>query len=608
MKSEHDLLFTRDFMSKITDFSLYLETLLEIKNENILFLTAVRDTVGFYFSDRHNILWKRLGFKSTLLNKHWNGYLAVTDFKNITHEDLGEDNKSVFFETDVDPLTHISMFSSPWTDQNTAEIKINEEEYCDNFRGFNIVLYDLSLHTFIDVASFDTHTPEIVRLKRDAIHPVGKIIERLKINNILPQNKSCDGINDFFTTEPEKQEPLSYSEKKYGVTKIEVRIIFFGFAGIWNCIRSLALEFAKDEKYHLVVIVCYDTDGQASKLQVVANDGLEFIDVRDYDFDLDKVDIWITNAWNDRVFDDINFASRTDRKLFITLNPTLINGGMPAYEFFEQLRLLSDISDFVIISELIYDTLKNKKELIENVVPMKLPQFDSFYEKIYSNSESYQNILNDNPNSHKNRSIDRLAQQEKLSGKKVILWVTDHVWDTKNVTFDLYIKDIIQFFRQHDDLGLIIRPHNMYIRELLYDKIWSPFDLENIRKYFYNSTNIIWDESQDIAIAYSLADAVISDVNCGLSVSALVIDKPLAVLYRNDGNECIPINKDVASNLYELKNLTDFENFVEMAAAGKEDETKIAARHSLFKKYIGSFDGKNGARIKAFIEREYLKK
>ena len=605
MRFDNDINNIRKFFYDIKDFSLYIKAITEIKKTetgNILMLVSVRDTIGYYFTEQLNALWKNLGFNSNLSGKHWHGYAALTNFKDLFFEELSEENKSIRFKMDADPSTHVRIFSSPWTDRNTSYIRINGEEYSDNFRGFNIVLYDMISHTMIDTASFDTHTPEIQRLRRDAIHPVADIIGRLKIRNIFPQ----DDIKDILITDTDKQNFLSYSEKMTGKKKIEVRIVFFGFAGIWNTLRSLALEFAKDEKYHVVIIVCYDTDGQALKLQVISDDLLEFIDVRDYDINLDKVDIWLTNAWNERVFDDLNFADDKNRKLFITVNPTLINGGMPISEFFYQLRLLSSISDYLIISEVIHNNLTENGEKIDNAIPMALPQFDSFYEMLNPDSDSrYGNVTDQRS---KNRNRTKTAQHEKLEGKKVILWVTDHVWDTKNVTFDLYIKDVIQYFKEHEDIGLIIRPHNMYIREMLYAGIWSPSDLETIRKYFNKSPNMIWDETPDIALAYSMADAVICDVNCGLSISALILDKPLAVIYRNDGNECIPINKEITDNLYELNDWNDMKGFFEMVAAGREEDGKKSARQYLFEKYIGNFDGNNGARIKKFIEEEYYKK
>ena len=587
MDQEFDLNYISEYMSQITDFCFYINTVLEIKNDrNILFIAAVRDTIGHCFTERHIQEWQKTGFKEDLKEKHWRGYLAITDFRNLTYEQLGAENESVSFEAQIDPLTQIRVFSSPWSVLNTSEIIINGEEFSDNFRGFNIVLYDLETHTLIDTASFDTHTPTGVRLSRDAIHPVAKVRERLKLKNLISITEET--AQDYL--EKIKKEHPKGTTSDQAKKRIEVRIIFYGFAAMWNSLRSLALAYLNDEKYHVVIIVCYDTDGQAKKLQVVADEGLEFKDARDYDIFFDDADIWITNAWNDLVFDHADF--RNKEGLIITISPDLINGGMPAEEVLDQYRLLSDVSDFVLVDKTVYHEMKNAGFNRNNIIPGSLLQYDNIYEKINSDNDIY-------------KATGQYQQWKKLEDKKVFLWATDHVWDTKNVTFDLYAKDVIQYFTEHPELGLIIRPHNMYPRELIYANVWTPFDLEAIRKYFQSSPNIIWDESSDISLAYKASDAVITDVNCGISVAGIALGKPLAILYRNDGNECIPKNQEIASNLYELKNMDDLKCFFEMVASGHEDETKKASREKLFEKYISNFDGKNYLRIKDFIEKKY---
>lgn len=591
MKDEFDIDYISDYLSQITDFSLYVETVIELKDyRNLLFLSAVRDTIGYCFTEQHMYVWKKLGFKEDLTKKHLRGYLALTDFINVTHEQLAEENNSAIFQIQIDPITQIHMFSSPWTDLNNSEIKINDEDYSDNFRGFNIVLYDLESHTVIDTASFDTHTPETRRLSRDSIHPIGKIAERLQLKNIIPitENSAQDYLNNY-----EKQNLSEINNPLQTEKRIEVRIVFYGFAATWNSLRSLALSYAHDKKYHVVIIACYDTDGQAKKLQSIANDGLEFIDTRDYDIYFDEADIWISNAWNDLVFDHADF--RNKKGLIITLCPVLINGGMPTDEVLEQYRLLSDISDYLIVDRIVYYELEKNNFDMDKIVCEGILQFDNIYEIINSNNAI-------------KKGDSYYSQWKKIDDKKVFLWATDHVWDTKNVTFDLYAKEIIQFFQNHTELGLIIRPHNMYPRELVYAKVWTPFDREAIRKFFSLSPNIIWDESSDIAIPFKLSDAVITDVNCGVSVSAIALNKPLAVLYRNDGNPCTPKNEEISSNLYELKSMDDLTEFFKMVASGREKENKKVSREMLFEKYIQRFDGKNYLRIKEFIEKSYYKK
>ncbi len=91
-------------------------------------------------------------------------------------------------------------------------------------------------------------------------------------------------------------------------------------------------------------------------------------------------------------------------------------------------------------------------------------------------------------------------------------------------------------------------------------------DLELLRLFCKNSENIVWDETLDYSYAYSIADAVITDINCGISISALPLDIPVAVLERYDGNHCEPLYPEVYQSLYKICSLEDLEEFTDMVA------------------------------------------
>lgn len=66
---------------------------------------------------------------------------------------------------------------------------------------------------------------------------------------------------------------------------------------------------------------------------------------------------------------------------------------------------------------------------------------------------------------------------QKLRGKKVILWATDHGISrdhiSKDVTFDLYAKTIIQYAKNNQEIGIIFRPHSAFVKEMLEYGLWS---------------------------------------------------------------------------------------------------------------------------------------
>ena len=59
-------------------------------------------------------------------------------------------------------------------------------------------------------------------------------------------------------------------------------------------------------------------------------------------------------------------------------------------------------------------------------------------------------------------------------------------------------------------------------------------------------------------------------------------------------------------NICAYEHFDDLKDFIEMVAEGKD--VKASDRREMFDKYITSFDGKNGKRIKDFITEKYLEK
>ena len=208
---------------------------------------------------------------------------------------------------------------------------------------------------------------------------------------------------------------------------------------------------------------------------------------------------------------------------------------------------------------------------------------------------------------HEKRNPDKVLAH--LCGKyqRVVLWAFDHEWDTVSVAFDLYIKAFIDYFNAHSEMALIIRPHPNYTFELLKRGIWTKNDLEVVKEICDHSENIIWDESADYGVAYKLSNGIITDINCGITISALALDKPLAVLHRFDvENTQEPQFPEVIENIYNLFGIEDLYDFFEMIK--EEDDYLKDERKKILEKYISNFDGKNGERIKAFIEEKYNEK
>jgi hypothetical protein len=87
--------------------------------------------------------------------------------------------------------------------------------------------------------------------------------------------------------------------------------------------------------------------------------------------------------------------------------------------------------------------------------------------------------------------------------------------------------------------------------------------------------------------------------------SGLPTMKPICAMYRFDGYS--RPNKDkILDSCYAATNIDELLDYFEMIRVGKDpmyDRRKEAS-----KKYVKNFDGKNGERIKEFIEKKYFER
>ena len=186
--------------------------------------------------------------------------------------------------------------------------------------------------------------------------------------------------------------------------------------------------------------------------------------------------------------------------------------------------------------------------------------------------------------------------------KKIILWTTDHnpnsLICTSEVSFDLYAGTVFEYMRKHKDIGLIFRPYRTYINELIRDRLWTKEDADCLMKYCDESENIVWDDENDYSVSYSMADAIMADVRCGIIVSALPMRKPMAIPLRwdMDTRKHILRNKEVLSSYYLISSEQQMLDFIRMVEAG--EDSKYQQRMKLIPKYVTNFDGKNGERIR----------
>lgn len=579
LKMENNMLSEKEnhLFQNTLDFIKYLDILAGLKNHIIII--AARDTIGFNVGKDGYEALKKLGLKKLGDGKdnlfcHWKGYVAVLLEGEVLYEELSEIDGCVNYCQKIGENL-FDIFSASLHAGNTASILINGGEYAVNKRGLNIVVVSSVDGAVLDSIAFDTHTKERNGIRNGSysqkrilpkdqdillIRNINGVRERLKLENLLPDQAI---------------ENTAY-QAVCSSAKIKVRIIFWGHYVLWNAMQSVVEAFRKDDRFELL-IVCVTND--IDTLACVRQYGT-YIKYKNYDIQADEPDIVIYNVAGFNVKSD-------NSKLRVFIPCTIINGAERDSQRevrVWQKRLRNEMkADVCFCEKNLYKRFLGIDTGAEWVLSGN-PKLDLIYEKTKFPPEMP-------------------ASWKKIKDKKVILWAFDHNWNTTGVTFDLYAQAFFKYFLEQKDLGLIIRPHECYPKELIIQHIWTEQDIQRLKQYCENTPNIIWDDSFDYGLAYSMADAVITDINCGITISALPLDVPIAVLQRFDGYPGVPQYPDVMEALYQITGHEELFAFFEMIL--KDEDPLKESRQAMKEEYIANFDGKNGQRIKDRIVEMY---
>lgn len=394
------------------------------------------------------------------------------------------------------------------------------------------------------------------------------IYKRMNMNEILPKIEFRDESVIELTS------------------KVKVRILYPG-GDSWNNIHTLYEAFISDERYQTYIIV----PTLKKFVDIMLDNGCKYVTLKNYDVKIDKPDIFVATYYS--TSDEcINFPGCRNYMKFViaSIENAVMNEKNTdihwnyinsAYKYLEP--------DFYLVDRLVYNGLRGYVP-DEKLVEMGNPQFDEIYREV-------------------GRQHPIPSGWEKLSGKKkVFLWATDHgineSYPTNGFTVDLYLKAMLHYFAVHKDVGLIFRPHPQFIREMSIKHIfWSDLDVQVFRDYCDNSDNVVFDESYDYCCAYDACDALMVDANCSITCSFLTTGKPICRLMRTDINEWL-ISPELKDSYYYARGFDEVEKFMELVIEGRDE--KENERHVALSKAILHFDGKNGERMKSFIDSAFI--
>ena len=398
----------------------------------------------------------------------------------------------------------------------------------------------------------------------------GQIYKRMDLNLIIPHDE--DNKIMGYRIEP--------------TDKIKVRIVFPGGCS-WNNIHTLYDAFIKDDRFQTYVLA----EEIPQFIEIMEKVGCRYVSYDNYSIEQDRPDILVATFYSSYDKGLVYPGCRKYVKCFVAAipNPVMNEENNDIHWQYINRSYQPFNPDYYLADPLVYNSLKGYVEN-KKLVSMSNPQFDEIFKEV-----------------GKNHPVPE--SWNKLKGKKVFLWATDHgineSYPKNGFTVDLYLSDMINYFNQHHEIGLIFRPHPQFIREMLRKKrFWNTDDVQKLRTYIDLSPNIVWDDTHDYCCAYDTCDALIVDANCSITLSFLTTGKPICRLMRYDMKEWL-ISPELHDCYYYAHNYDECIEYMQKIIEGV-DELKEKRKEAM-KFAIPYFDGKNGERMKDYIVEDYFK-
>lgn len=378
---------------------------------------------------------------------------------------------------------------------------------------------------------------------------------------------------------------LLIGEKKHLSKSGRIKVRFFHeLAVLWTSIESLAKAFEADGRFDVMIVVVRCFIDITSKIEQAEAAGMYYaIDGEDYIISEDRPDIVIlTTPHMDQGVKDIKDFRKYAKYIFVAPHTLISYDGGVADNYLENLHNVygSCKPDAYFFDGLMYKYLIKQGINTSNVYLQGNVKYDEIYEAA--------------------RSSLLPPKWKKLENKKIVFYATTHNYDrrngsaTKMIAFDIYAKTLLEYCSCHLNIALIFRPHPVMIQELVDCGCWSQNDVIRLKTFFNNSENMVWDSGATYKDALQCCDAILTDVFCGLSCTALPMKKPIGLLYRTE--DIMPPHEEVSDILYQIKSIKDLEKYLDMVESGEDEMYEMRSRG--IDELVVHFDGKNGERLK----------
>lgn len=378
--------------------------------------------------------------------------------------------------------------------------------------------------------------------------------------------------------------------KEFDGRKIKVCILLEA-SNFWGALETICKAFEQDSKYEVCILIPEKNYGEAKPFLEKNFFHNRYYLEEEYDIEKEHPNILLFSYYGPgssssptRVRQCMKHRFRF--QLVIAIVGELITYEPDDYVYDYLSRYRAYNPDYYIMDPFFFDFLVKRNQISRKIIALNNAKYDGIYEGM--DKEVYPADV----------------QWDKLRDRRTVLWVTTHgIGGSYVVTFDLYAKPLLDYAREHSNVGFVIRLHPSFVQEMRQNDFWTLGDLARFKEYCRQSPNIVWDESATYNRAYSVADGILTDGYSGMVVSALPLMKPICACYRFDV-EVEQAHKDYVRHLYQAHSVKDMYDFFDMVAAG--EDPMYEERKGVKEKYIKNFDGKNGQRIKDFIEKKYF--
>lgn len=366
---------------------------------------------------------------------------------------------------------------------------------------------------------------------------------------------------------------------------------------LWPSFESIYREVEKKEDAVSRVVYVYD-NGYGAKLKDekysaniadYKNGGINILQMEEFDMSKEAPDaIFYMKPYRGyHACPEKFYVNETEKHVKYTFFVSYcldVQGGRELIRYFYALPAFYHMYKVIAYSNYYYNMMKRYGfKNGENAVRIGHPKLDCAYETI------------------RKKAFIREDWQKKLAGKKAVLWNTHFtVAKGKGVgTFYSYKGAVLKYFKEHNDIALIWRPHPLFWEEIKKQEGYCEEEFSAFLREMRAQDNIIIDDSGDYRYSFAMSCALISDAATFL-VEYGATGYPVLYTAKEDGE--FIINEDYLKTIktaYSEKDVTDFLDAVRLG-----EETENERRRESFKNEFGNIDGNNGKRIYEYARSE----